>query len=142
VSLTDKSVRKLNGDNENREKEGLEWHPGSQFLTYMFYGPERSGAQIRRAYVDGRPTDVMIDQPDHWDYLGLWAPDGRRYFFTTAPKPGEKVIHLYNSETGQITHGIWDGGVKALPRWSRDGSVAVWAIGNTRRYFEVIENFR
>ena len=143
VAVADKTVRKITADTENQWKEGLEWHPSGEYLTYMIYGPERFSAQIRRAYVDGRPTDLMIQQPDHWDYLGVWAPDGRRYFFTSsANKPGEKSIHLYDTQTTQITHGLWDGGMNALPRWSRDGRTAVWAIGDTLRYFELIEDYQ
>lgn len=141
VSLSEKSVKRLNSASEDKEKEGLEWHPSSAYLTYMFYGPERSGAQIRRAYLDGRPTDLMIDQPDHWDYVGLWAPDGRRFFFNAAPKANEKPIHLYDAETGQIKHGLWGGSLNALPRWSSNGRAAVWAIEETLRYFEKIERF-
>ncbi|MBI4325593.1 MAG: PD40 domain-containing protein, partial [Chloroflexi bacterium] len=143
VALADKTLRKLTPDTENQWKEGLEWHPGSEYLTYMIYGPERFSAQTRRAWLDGRPTDLMFDQPDHWDYLGVWAPDGRRFFFTSSEKkPNKELIHLYDAQTTQITHGHWDGGIHALPRWSRDGRMAVWAIGETQRYFELIEDFQ
>lgn len=87
-----------------------------------------------------RPTDLMIQQPDHWDYVGVWAADGRRFFFDSAAnKRGEKRIHLYDSETKQITHDLRDG---LLPNWSRDGRTAVWTIPETVRYFEMIEDFR
>ncbi|MSU36889.1 MAG: hypothetical protein EXS36_17690 [Pedosphaera sp.] len=82
----------------------------------------------------------MIQQPDHWDYVGVWAADGRRFFFDSAAnKRGEKRIHLYDSETKQITHDLRDG---LLPNWSRDGRTAVWTIPETVRYFEMIEDFR
>ncbi|MBI2924962.1 MAG: serine/threonine-protein kinase [Verrucomicrobia bacterium] len=143
VAVADKTLRKITPDSENQWKEGLEWHPSGEYLTYMIYGPERFSAQIRRTYVDGRPTELMIQQPDHWDYLGVWAPDGRRFFFvSSANKRGEKDIHLYDAQTTQIAHGLWGGGMAALPRWSRDGRTAVWAVGETQRYFEVIENFQ
>jgi Tol biopolymer transport system component len=63
VSVADKVWKKLTPDSEDsKEKEGLEWHPGGEYLTYMFSGPEKFIAQIRRAYLNGRPTDLMFDQ--------------------------------------------------------------------------------
>ena len=140
VTVADKTVRKITADTETQWKEGLEWHPSGEYLAYIFNGPERFSAQIRRAWVDGRPTDLMIQQTNHSDYVGVWAPDGKRYFFTSSAQ-NEKSIHLYDAQTKQITHGLWDGRMNALSRWSRDGRAAVWAIGGTLRYFEVIEDF-
>ena len=75
----------------------------------------------------------MIDQPDHWDYIGTWAPDGRRFFFYSFAD-NEKQIHIFDTQTGQFTHGLRDG---RLPRWSRDGRVAAWVTAETLRYFEM-----
>ncbi len=123
-------------------KEGLEWHPSSEYLTYMIYGPERFSSQIRRAYPDGRPTELMIQQQEHWDYLGVWAPDGRRFYFNSSERnPDQVVIHLYDAQTQQITHDHSGGKLDALPRWSRDGSTATWTSGEAHRYFEEIEGF-
>lgn len=142
VSLADRSVRKLTPDAEApNEKEGIEWHPSGEFLTYMFYGPGKYDSQIRRAWPDGRPTELMISQTNHWDYLGVWAPDGRRYFFSSTQARQKSTIHVYDNVTKEISHDVWRGGVETLPRWSRDGRTAVWAIPKTRRYFEVIEGF-
>jgi len=141
VSVADKKLRKLSPDTEDKYKEGLEWHPSGEYLTYMFYGPEKNGAQIRRAYLDGRPTDLMIDQPDHWDWIGLWAPDGRRFFFNSSGAVCKGIgSHVYDAQTGQITHGTGIRG--SFPVWSRDGRTAVWMAGSTLRYFEVLEDFR
>ena len=73
-------------------KEGLEWHPDGWRLSYMRYLPRPtamgSDSEIRMAYLDGRPTRVLINQLDYWDYVGRWAPDGRRFFFVTVPDGG------------------------------------------------------
>lgn len=139
VSVADKSLRKLSPDTEDRYKEGLEWHPSGEYLTYMFYGPEENSAQIRRAYLNGQPTDLMIDQPDHWDWIGIWAPDGLRFYFSSNACKGPGTgLHVYDARTGAITHGVYPGW---LPSWSLDGRTVVWTTRNTLRYFEVIEGF-
>jgi hypothetical protein len=79
----------------------------------------------------------MIDQPDYWDYLGVWAPSGRRYFFRGFTDKG--VGFTFDSETAVITPNVWDGN---LPRWNRDGARAVWETTGAVRYFELIEDFR
>ncbi len=140
VSVADKTLRKLSPESEDKYKEGLEWHPSGEYLTYMFYGPEENSAQIRRAYLDGRPTDLMIDQPEHWDWIGIWTPDGRRFLFSSTPCKGPGTArHVYDAQTGEITHGsVYPG---SWPAWSRDGRTVVWTTGNTSLYFEILEDF-
>ncbi|MBI2926122.1 MAG: serine/threonine-protein kinase [Verrucomicrobia bacterium] len=140
VDVATKGCKKVSPDTETEYKEGLEWHPDGQRLTYMFYGPERDGAQLRWAYLDGRPTELMIDQPDHWDYVGVWAPDGRRFFFSSTDCKGPQIhLHIYDAQSKEITHGVRSG---SLPVWSRDEKTVVWTSSKPIRYFEVLEDFR
>lgn len=138
VRLSDRTVRRLNPARENRYKEGLEWHPDGERLTYFYYGPDQYDAQIRWAYLDGRPTELLLDQADHWDYLGVWSPDGQSFVFSSEDCMGNgRHLHELKLHTGEIRHGVRAGW---LPQWSRDGKVAVWAGGRTDRYFEVLED--
>ena len=128
---------------EDGDKEGLEWHPDGRRLTYMRYLPEPTAtgrdSEIRMAYLDGRPTHMLISQPDHWDYVGRWAPDGRRFFFITAPHVGEPwELHAYDEETGKIERVAADAG---LPRWSRDGARMVWVVEQSVSQLWLMENF-
>jgi Tol biopolymer transport system component len=140
VSVADKSVRRLTPDSEDKYKEGLEWHPDSKRLTYFYYGPEKYSAKMKWAFLDqpGR-VEEMFDQEGHWDYVGVWAPDGRHFHFTSSPDAQDhKNIHVFDAQTGQFIHGLRDG---YRPEWSRDGRTMVWGAGGRDRYFEVIENF-
>lgn len=140
VSVADKTWRKVTPDTEHR-LAGLAWHPDGQRVTYHFNGPERLAARIRMAFLDGRPTEELVYQPDHWDYVGVWAPDGRRFFFTSVPCPaGGKPIHIYDLESGQISHALRAGG---LPGWCHTGEWMLWTEpGENLTRFEVIENLR
>lgn len=140
VSVADKTWKKVTPESEYR-LEGLAWHPDGQRLTYHFNGPEPRAARIRMAFLDGRPTEELIYQPDHWDYVGVWAPDGRRFFFKSVPCPvGQKPIHIYDAETEQITHAVRPA---ALPRWSQNGELMLWTEpGESLQRFEVIDNLR
>ena len=129
---------------EDGYKEGLEWHPDGKRLSYMRYlrQPTETGSdsEIRMAYLDGRPTRMLISQPDYWDYVGRWAPDGRRFFFITAPHGGEPwELHAYDEQTGTTERVAADAG---LPRWSRDGARMVWVVEQSVSQLWLMENFR
>ena len=66
VRLSDGQVRRLTTVEEHHWKEGLEWHPNGQELTFMDY--RKDG--IRKAYLDGRPTSPWLDLEEHWDHVG------------------------------------------------------------------------
>lgn len=122
VDVEARSWRKLSPDSESQYKEGLEWHPSGQYLTYMLHGPEAFGAQIRRACLDGWPTDLMIDQADHWDSVGVWSPEGGQFYFDSVGPAcrasGKSSPHRFDPATGEITHDL---GLGFPPVWSRDG---------------------
>ena len=78
-------LRRLTLPEENEYKEGLEWHPDGQRLSYMNYDPDGS----RMAYLDGSPTTLLVDQPGlNWDYTGQWTPDGDTYLFSSVIQGG------------------------------------------------------
>lgn len=136
VNVATKTCRKLTPESEDKYKEGLEWHPGGKFLTYMYYGPETDSAQIRRAYLDGRPTDLMIDQEDHWDWVGEWDPKGERFFFGSSGTNCAWGTHVYEMPTGTIIH---HAAGSYTMTWSQDQRTAVWAAGGSLRNLEVLE---
>ena len=81
VSTQNGEVKRLTSKEEHQDKETLSWHPESKKLAYFYYDPKNDDDGIREAYVDGRPTTEMIDQPDVWDYWGTWHPNGIDYYF-------------------------------------------------------------
>src|SRR5262249_23944325 len=123
---------------EDKYKEGLEWHPDGQRLNYMYYGPEKLSAQIRCAYLDGRAPELILDQPDHWYYVGVWSPDGSEFHFISSKCNGDdRNIHIYQARSGEIKHAVRNG---FLPVWSADGKSIAWTDSQTHQYFEVLEN--
>ena len=111
--------RRLTPPEENTYKEGLTWHPDSQRLSYHTYLPDGS----RMAYLDGRPTTVLVDMEGRWDYIGEWTPDGKKFLFwsegscqyVSGPCSGRGTM-AYDEATGRITQ--FTG-----PAWSSSGSL-------------------
>jgi Tol biopolymer transport system component len=135
-------LRQLTPDVEY--KEGLEWHPDGKRLTYHV---SRYVSETRQVYLDGRPQSLLFDAPDMWDYVGIWAPDGRRFFFMAfmadevPGMPGYGTC-VYDEAFGKVT--LVSGPVEdvGLPRWSRDGkTMAWWATRSTSRQTWIMENF-
>jgi Tol biopolymer transport system component len=136
-------LRKLSPDDEDGEyKEGLEWHPDSKRLTYHM---SLYKSQTRQVYLDGRPSSLLVDAPDMWDYVGLWAPDGRRFFFAgSAPTENGYAwgIYAYDEVSGEITLASDHVAQLSLPHWSSDGKTMVWSqTRSTGRQTWVMENF-
>ncbi len=125
--------------------EGLEWQPDGRRLTYVRYLPQPTGetksdSEIRMAYLDGRPTHTLINQPVYWDYLGRWAPDGRRFFFiTTLGQDLPWELHAYDEETGTIERVA--AAARGPPRWSRDGTRMVWVVEQSVSQLWLMENY-
>src|SRR5262249_28911237 len=134
VSIADKTCKQITPTSEDRYKEAIDWHPNSQRLTYHYNGPGSRRSQIRLAFVDGRPTELMISQPDHWEDYGVWSPDGRQFFFAAnGCQGGQSTIHIYDAQTKQIRHAVRTG---SLPRWSYYGTAQVWTqAGESLRRF-------
>lgn len=103
-------------------KEGLEWHPDGTRLTYYV---ARYTSETRVAYLDGRPPGKVLDVPDVWDYVGVWAPIDRRYFVIGAV--GDQWgLYTFNEATGEsqlVSEGLSH---RSVPVWSRDGTTMAW----------------
>lgn len=123
VSTQNGAIKRLNTKDENRYKEGLEWHSGSKKLAYMYYDPKNDNDGLREAYVDGRPTTSLINQPIIWDYLGRWDPAGMNYYFKGSYR-GNWKLYRYNSFSKKTT--LFSNIMNTLlPSWSEDGKFMV-----------------
>lgn len=120
--------------------EGIEWHPDGQRLSYNV---DRRASETRQAYLDGRPPTLLVDHPDGWDYIGAWAPDGRRFFYMSEAAGKEGYgIYVYDEASGDITLFADHTADQSPPRWSRDGKTAAWwATRKTERQAWIMENF-
>ncbi len=115
-------------------KEGLEWHPDSQRLTYHV---SRLDSETHQAFLDGREPTLLVNAPDIWDYVGIWAPDGRRYFFVGGPP-----MYFYDESTGETTQVSEEGEGAGVPRFSRDGmTMAWWSSRRTSTQTWIMEDF-
>ena len=102
----------------------------------MVFGPGEKGTEIRWAYLNGSPTKLFIDQPDHWDYIGVWAPDGDRFYFTSYPSTDgpEDFVHYLSTNNTQPTNRDW-----SKPQWSADSKRMVWTIRQKVRQFWLLD---
>lgn len=117
-------------------KEGLEWHPDGQRLTYHM---SLLRSETRQVFLDGRPPSLLVDQPQRWDYRGKWAPDGRRFFFQSFAEDGLNGIYVYDEVTGDISLFAYNAD---LPTWSRDAKTMAWVSRKETRQLWVMSNFR
>ena len=121
----------------DRYKEGLSWHPDGDRLTYMRYGPGAYGAENRWAFLDGSPTQTFIDMPERWDYVGRWAPDGDRFYFSSFGDD-EQTRFVKRLSTAQIDPVTGD---LSTPTWGDDGEHLVWENSETQHLFWSMEGF-
>ena len=104
-------------------KEGLEWHPDGQRLTYHVTRPDSATYQ---AYLDGREPTLLVNAPDVWDYVGTWAPDGRRFFFMGQISEKNAGMLVYDESSGETTQVLEPGESTGVPSFSRDGKIMAW----------------
>jgi Tol biopolymer transport system component len=116
-------------------KEGLEWHPDGQSLTYHLSRPK---SETYRTYLDGRPPEFFLDKSDAWDYTGQWSPDGKRYFLKNS-KCKKWYLDVYDVDTGEFTPFAENA---SLPVWSADKKTVAWTTEQTIRQIWLMENFR
>ncbi|MCH7904527.1 MAG: PD40 domain-containing protein [Armatimonadetes bacterium] len=115
-------------------KEGLEWHPDGQRLTYHV-----TMGYTRQVFLDGRPPSRLVNQPERWDHLGKWAPDGRRFFFLSYADDNSTVVYVFDESTGDISP--FPSG-ESLPTWSRDGRTMAWVSMKFTRQIWIMSDFR
>lgn len=137
--------RRLTPLDERGYKEIVEWHPDGNRLTYMYYGNDDRADETRVAYMDGRPTTLFVNQPyPIWDYVGVWHPKGRDYYFIAATQ-GSWSVYAHD-ENARATRLVWDHrgtspGAKT-PSFSRDGQTMAWETATTARQLWVMEGTR
>ena len=134
--------RRLTPPEENEYKEVLEWHPDGQRLTYMYY-QHGNGDGTRMAFLDGRPTALLVDQPaPQWDYVGNWSPDGRRYYFISSARSNSWGLFAYDDSTRStsvvVPDTVGNPGV-GLPSFSRDGRIMAYDVRGTTRQLWVMD---
>jgi hypothetical protein len=137
--------RALTPPEETGYKELAEWHPDGTRLSYMYYGHDDRGDGSRYAYLDGRPTSLLVNLPyPNWDYVGLWHPGGRDYYFVSS-KTGAWDLHAHDISTGTSRivwqHGSTNPGA-ATPAFSADGQIMTWPTTNTTRQLWMIDGVR
>jgi len=119
--------------------EGLEWHPDGQRLTYCVWGYDN---ETHQAYLDGRKPTLLVNAPDTSDYIGAWAPDGRRFFFVGldfSAKNSDSGIYVYDEASGKTTLVSDSVGV---PCFSGDGRTMAWCeIRGTNIQTWIMEDF-
>lgn len=126
------------GTDSTLYKEGLEWHPDGASITYFEYGHE----SIIRAYLDGRTPTILFDQPESWEYIGKWSPDGRNFFFISS-KDNAWNSYAYNVETNHIEQiGENSEGDVCLPYWSSDGKRMTWSSTRHSGQLWLIDGYR
>ena len=131
--------RRLTALDEGGYKEGLEWHPDSRRVTCFDYGSDTT----RHVYLDGRPPTTLFDQPERWEYVGRWSPDGRRYFFESS-LTGAWQTFIFDAASGDIARFFPGAGDSTgdLVHWSRDGQTIVWTVANKTGQLWLMDNFR
>jgi Tol biopolymer transport system component len=135
-------ARRLTPESEFGYKEGLAWHPDSRRLSYMYYGlsNRKDGSQL--AYLDGRPTSLLVDLPNpQWDYVGVWHPAGREFYFISSRDRAWDLFCLDESSGKTrlvVSRNEAEPGV-APPQFSADGKVMVWSVGRSTRQVWTID---
>ncbi len=141
TSARNGKMEKLTLLDEPGKKEGLEWHPNSKKLNYMYHGNKNNGDGIREAFINGSPSVELINQPGVWDYVGKWDPSGLNYFFL-----GDRsdvrgyLLYKYNTETKRIIPVSYIPNL-SLPAWNKDGKFMVLSREKIETRLWMMEGF-
>lgn len=141
-SLSDETWKRLPQDAQTRYIEMFCWRPGSvrgelTYFTYLYPNCHRS------VYLDSNEINYLLpirpvpepSSPGELDFWGVWAPDGRRFYFSSTDHNGRDV-HVFHADTAQVDHeAVPDG----LPFWSGAGSTMGWVDTERRAEFKVMD---
>lgn len=126
---------------------GMRFGTVGQRLT--FYGFSLSWAKCGtyHAYLDGREPTLLVNVLDILDYVGAWAPDGRRFFFlgsvVSAKRFGTLMgMYVYDESTGKTSLISGSANNVGVPSFSRDGkTMAWWEVRKTSMQAWIMEDF-
>jgi len=146
VSAEGGEPRMLTAGEQDNYIQALQWHPDSQRIAY-------SGQGTRIAYLDGRPTTLLVNRPNRlngFDFTGVWHPNGRRFYFTgftQGPDAAEWDYYIHDSDMRSDEAVLFEPGGNAsptagLPHWSGDGEKITWVTHNVTKQLWLMENFR
>jgi Tol biopolymer transport system component len=99
--------------------------------------------ETHQAYLDGRKPTLLVNAPDTSDYIGAWAPDGRRFFFVGFdPSAKDLDMHVYNEASGKTTLVSDSAGYAGVPCFSLDGKTMAWCeLRQTNIQTWIMEDF-
>ena len=123
----------LSGVNKNY-KEGLEWTPDGQSLVYHL---SKKNSKILKTFLDGRPPELFLEKPDEWYYFGVWAPDGKSYYFRNWVD-NAWYLYVHDTESGNISRFFSRNA--DLPCWSADGNTIAWTTERAIRQLWLMED--
>lgn len=118
----------------NDFKEGLEWTPDGQSLTYHL---SKTASKTLKTFLDGRPPEEFFNKPDAWDYVGVWAPDGKSYFFRNSAPSKQWHLDILDTESGEYSRFADNAN---LPIWSADGKTIAWSTERAIRQLWIMED--
>lgn len=118
----------------NYYKEGLEWTPDGQSLVYHL---AKTASRILKTFLDGRPPELFLDKPDAWDYVGVWAPDGKSYFFLNSSPSKSWDLDILDTESGEFSRFATNAD---LPNWSADGNTIAWTTETAIQQLWIMED--
>lgn len=117
-------------------KEGLDWDPTGERLTYHL--SLRNSRTAQTSLATGGEKEFH-DEPEVWDYRGRWAPDRRSYYFEGTPD-NSTAWQVYRLDTRTGTSTRFAGNNASLPTWSRDGRFMAWRESPTSSQLWLLED--
>lgn len=101
ASLAGGELRRVTPESEDRfYLEGFAWHPDGSRVAYMCYCDPDHLRLARVGPAGVRPTEVLLERGDHWDWMGTWSPDGSRYLFLGYGE--EEGLFSLDPESGRV----------------------------------------
>jgi Tol biopolymer transport system component len=95
----------------------VNWHPDGQRVSYS-----RTDGADWVAYLDGRPTTLLYNEPGLSSEGGEWAPDGETYISAGYDSIGRATYRRNADGTSEL---LWRNG--SYPSITADGKTWVWS---------------